>query len=262
MTRALESIPETMPPPARKPRHKKKNRDVPPAPPTVEVPDPSSHAKKLMTTYWASERFTPTLESLADSKMPNPAILCDQVNKTIYTSGKLRREPYIANPMTVVNDYFEILGVLGTCNKWSFTDWATNETIKLQLRFRELADVDYGGESGDVVTETGEVIGGWWIESGVGSFGIIQEPRDVTTLQKKKLNNRIHIHYKNTRGVMCESFMYIVENRAGDSYYLQEEMSWFRIVCDEQGRHSVKMVDIFGRPVRSAVQCQKVLMMD
>ena len=258
MTTALESIPETMPPPARKPRHKKKNRVVPP---TVEVPDPSSRHKKLMTTYWAPERFIPTLESLADMRMPNPAILCDQVNKTIYTSGKLRREPHIPNPMTVVNDYFEILSVLGTCNKWVFTDWATNETIKLKLRFRKLADV-YAGESGDVDTETDEVIGGWWIEHGVGSFGFIQEPRDVTTLQKKKLENRIHIHYKNAGGIMCESFMYIVENRAGDSYYLQEEMSWFRIVCDEQGRHSVKMVDMFGRPVRSAIQCHKVLMMD
>jgi hypothetical protein len=202
------------------------------------------------------------MESLADSKMPHPAILCDQVNKTIYTSSKLRRDPYIPNPMTVVNDYFDILGVLGECNRWSFTDWATNETIQLQLRFRELADVD-AGESGDVVTmETGEVIGGWWIEHGVGSFGIIQEPGDVTTLQKKKLENRIHIHYKNTRGVMCESFMYIVRNGVGGSYSLQEEMSWFRIVCDDQGRHSVKMVDIIGRPVRSAVQCKKLVMMD
>lgn len=259
MTTALESIPETMPPPARKPRHKKKNRAVPP--PTLEVPDPNSHAKKLMTTYWAPERFIPTFESLADMRMPNPAILCDQVNKTIYTSGKLSREPYIPDPMTVVNDYFEILSVLGECNRWNFTDWATNETIKLKLRFRKLADVD-AGESGDVVTETDEVIGGWWIEHGVGSFGFIQEPRDVTTLQKKKLENRIHIHYRNTGGVMCESFMYIVENKAGDSHYLQEEMSWFRIVCDEEGRHSVKMVDMFGRPVRSAIQCHKVLMMD
>jgi hypothetical protein len=40
-----------------------------------------------------------------------------------------------------------------------------------------------------VTMETGEVIGGWWIEHGVGSFGIIQEPGDVTTLQKKKLEN-------------------------------------------------------------------------
>ena len=248
MTTLLHSIPETMPPQQYKKPRVKKN----------QVP----RAKKPNITFWAPDRFLPTLESLADMSMPNPAILCDQVNKTIYTSSKLRRDPYIDNPMTVVNDYFDILGVLETCNKWIFTDWATNETIKLQLRFRELTDVDYGGESGDVVAETGEVIGGWWIEHGVGSFGFIQEPRDVTTLQKKKLNNRIHIHYKNAQGIMCESFMYIVENRAGDSYYLQEEMSWFRIVCDEQGRHVVKMVDMFGRPVRSAVQCQKVVMMD
>jgi len=266
MTRTLERNPEEMtePQPKRKPRHKKSR--VPPPVPLVQHVAPTFHipprAKKPIFTYWAPDRFVPTLESLADMKMPHPAILCDQVNKTIYTSSKLRRDPYIPIPMTVINDYFDILGVLGECNRWDFTDWATNETIKLQLRFRKLTDVD-AGESGDVVTmETGEVIGGWWIEHGVGSFGIIQEPSDVTTLQKKKLNNRIHIHYENKQGIMCESFMYIVRNGAGDSYYLQEEMSWFRIVCDEHGKHSVKLVDIIGRPVRSAVQCKKVVMMN
>jgi hypothetical protein len=264
MTRTMERIPEEMPEtqPKRKPRHKKSRAPPVPTPEVSPTPRVARAKKPNTTTYWTPDCFVPTMESLADMKMPHPAILCDQVNKTIYTSSKLRREPYIPDPMTVVNDYFDILCVLGKCNRWNFTDWATNDTVQLQLRFRELADVD-AGESGDVVTmETGEVIGGWWIEHGVGSFGIIQEPCDVTTLQKKKLENRIHIHYRNTRGVMCESFMYIVENGAGDSYYLQEEMSWFRIVCDEQGRHSVKMVDIIGRPVRSAVQCKKVVMMN
>jgi hypothetical protein len=193
-------------------------------------------------------------------KLPNPALLCDQTERSFYTSSKLHREQYIAYPMSVVNDYFHLLEVMGECNKWSFTDWATNETTQLRLKFNQRKKDD-DRESGDVLAEDDKVIGYWFIEPGYGSYGIIQEPSDVTVLEKKKLENRIHIHYKNKMGVCVGSFMYIVEDNASGLHYLQEEMSWFRIARDEEGRNSVKMVNIFGQPVRSAVQHKKVELM-
>lgn len=249
------SPPHSQPPTQDETNPRNKNISyVPPAPPS------SPTSQKPTITYWAPERDLPTLASLAEMKLPNPALLCDQTERSFYTSSKLHREQYIAYPMSVVNDYFDVLSVMGECNKWSFHDWATNETTQLSLKFNQRKKDDVG-ESGDVLAEDDKVIGYWFIEPGYGSYAIIQEPSDVTVLLKKKLENRIHIHYKNKYGVMCGSLMYIVEHNAVGLYYLQEEMSWFRIACDEEGMNKVKMVNIFGQPVRSAIQNKKVELM-
>ena len=219
-------------------------------------------ANKPKITYWAPDRLIPSLQSLADMEMPNPALLCDQHNTTFCTTRSSLRE---SNPcMRVINDYFDMLGVLAESRRWVFTDWETNETINLNLReSKQTSDDVDDGSIGDVVDmESNEVIGTWSIQVGAGSFAIVQECDDVTTLRKECLKNRVRINYKNKQGIMRENFMYIVENEEAESYYLQEEKSWFRIVCDKFGKHSVKMVDIFGRPVRSAVQFKKVVLME
>lgn len=257
-------IPRAVIPPNQSPSHQPPTQDetnprnknisyVPPTPPSSPTSHDPPRIKKSIS-YYVPENHFPSLNSLADMKLlPNPALLCDQTERLFYTSSKLHREQYIAYPMSILNDYFEILTVFAECNKWSFHDWATNDTTHLNLKLNQRKKDDVG-ESGDVVTDDDEVIGYWFIEPGYGSYGIIQEPSDVTVLHKKKLENRIHIHYKNKHGVMCVSLMYIVKHNAVGSYYLQEEMSWFRIVCDEEGRNAVKMVNIFGQPVRSAIQ--------
>ncbi len=224
--------------------------------------------KKPTRTYWVPERYTPSFESVAYMEKPHPSLLCDDKDRRFYTSSRFHSpptdyEPNYVNTMTAINDHFEILAILGDCNKWQFTDWETNEIVDLVLKqgysMGPNCDSSDGG-GGYVLTKEGEEIGSWGIELGVASFSFIQVPDDVSTLYKKKLNHRIRIRYKSNNGSMRESLMYIVryqyqeDDKTYESFYLQEEMSWFRIISDTQGRHVVKMVDIYGRPVRSAVQ--------
>jgi hypothetical protein len=239
------------------------NEDIrqihPPTP--VQVPHVSAkckkperpHRSKKQNTYIVPTRRIPTAESLIRMKMPPPALLCDKHYSTFYSVGKFNRgDP--RRTLSVVNDYFDILSVLGECNKWEITDWETYDVF--QIKLVELStDFHHGGL---VFSSDDKRIGSWAIDNDRGSFGIIQELSDVTTLHKYVLGNRIRLEYMDMNGVQRDSFMYIVKNTVDNSYYLQEEMSWFRVTCQEDGSHVVNMLNIYGRPVRSAVQYKKV----